>query len=358
MRPVDPARSRAVLVGVPAYEDPELTDIPEVAANAIDFAGVLTDARLGAFDSAHCVVAPWRASVAEVGDLLIEAATEAEDLLLFYYSGHGVLSSLRRDLYLSVAETRHDRLPFTAVPFDAVRDACLASRAAARVVILDCCFSGRAIGDTLAPADQQVMSQIQVAGTYTLTSAPANRTALILPGERHTAFTGRMLKLLRGGIPNGSEMLTLGDIYKHLYAQLAAEGLPIPQQRGTETADLVGLVRNHQAISASGPGFGPSAAPDLIPADLDDVEVVILLQGNNMLGDPVYSYLKLLGASLRSMFTAMAAGQNIKPTDYGEILETGQGLPSAEVRERMKQQYNMIDVPTSRPARAAEQGVL
>jgi hypothetical protein len=173
----------AVLVGVPAYEDPELTDIPEVAANATDFAGVLTDARLGAFDSAHCVVAPWRASVAEVGDLLIEAATDAEDLLLFYYSGHG------------------------------------------------------------------------------------------------------------------------------------------------------GLVRNHQA------------PPDSAPADLDDVEVVILLQGNNVLGEPIYSYLKLLGASLRAMFRAMAAGQNFKPTDYGEILESGRGLPSAEVRERMKLQYNMIDVP-------------
>ena len=351
MRPIDPSRSRAVVVGTPVYDDATLTDIPEVVANAVDFAGVLTDPRLGGFDPAHCAVAPWRAGMAEVGDLLMEAAAEAEDLLIFYYSGHGILSSVRRELYLSVSGTRHDRLPFTALPFDAIRDACLSSRATTRVVILDCCFSGRAIGDTLAGPGEAVMGQVQVAGTFTLTSAPANATALVLPGETHTAFTGRMLKLLRGGIPNGSAMLTLGDIYKHLYAQAVADGLPRPQQRGTETADLVGLVRNHQVMSAGAgiPGFGRHVSPDWITEDLNDIEVVIFLQGSNLTGDPVFSYLKLVGSSLREMFRAMAAGQNFVPTQYGEVLEAGLGQPSAEVRERMKEKYNMIDVPAPRP---------
>jgi Caspase domain len=348
MRPIDPARSRAVVVGAPVYDDAALTDVPEVTANAVDFAGVLTDQRLGGFDPAHCAVAPWRASVAEVGDLLMEAAAEAEDLLLFYYSGHGILSSVRRELYLGVAGTRPDRLPFTGVPFDAIRDACLSSRATTRVVILDCCFSGRAIGDTLAGAGEAVMGQVQVTGTFTLTSAPANATALVLPGETHTAFTGRMLRLLRGGIPNGSSMLTLGDIYKHLYAQAVADGLPRPQQRGTETADLVGLVRNHQVIGSAMSGFGKNVSPDWVNEDLNDVEVIILLQGNNATGDPVFSYLKLLGSSLREMFRAMAAGQNFSPAHYGEVLEAGLGDPPAEIRQKMKEKYNMIDVPAPR----------
>jgi hypothetical protein len=74
MQPIDPARSRIVLVGTPSFGDDALTDIPEVVANVTGLADVLTDGEFGGFDSAHCAIAPWRASVAEVGDLLMESA--------------------------------------------------------------------------------------------------------------------------------------------------------------------------------------------------------------------------------------------------------------------------------------------
>lgn len=251
-RPVDPGRSRIILVGAPAYHDPRLPDVPVVARNIADLAAAFTDPRIGGFDVSHCVMAPSGAGVAEVGDLLVRSAAEAEDLLLFYYSGHGLLGTRSHELYLSLAATRLDRVPFTALPFTAIRDACLESRAESRVVILDSCFSGRAIGETLG-ADDEILGQIEVKGTYTLTSAPANSTALILPGEQHTAFTERLLRLLHEGSPQAGEMLSLGDIYRHLHGRLRAEGLPVPQQRGTETADLLGLVRNR---------FSPGQAND------------------------------------------------------------------------------------------------
>lgn len=241
-RAVDVARSRVVLVGTPAYRDSSLPDVPVVANNVADLADVLME--LGGFAAEHCLTASPAASVEDIGDLLVQAASEAEDLLLFYYSGHGLLSPRGRELYLALANTKVDKLAFTALPFEAVRSVCLDSRAKSRVVILDSCFSGRAIGNTLADPGETVLGQLEVAGTYTLTSAPANRTALILPGEPHTAFTERLLRLLRTGSPEFGPMIGLGDIYRHLCIQLRSEGLPIPQQRGTETADLLGLVRN------------------------------------------------------------------------------------------------------------------
>jgi hypothetical protein len=261
-RPVDPGRSRIVLVGTPAYLDPGLPDVPAVASNVTDLAAVLTDPEVGGFDAAHCFVSPAGAGTAEVGSLLVQAAAEAEDLLFFYYSGHGLLGTRSHELYLSLSGTRPDQVAFTALPFTAVRDACLDSRAASRVVILDSCFSGRAIGDILAGAEEEVMGQVAVSGTYTLTSAPANRTALILPGERHTAFTERLLRLLRDGSPQAGDMLSLGDIYRSLNARLRAEGLPVPQQRGTETADLLGLVRNHSRANTRHLA-GTGRVPDL-----------------------------------------------------------------------------------------------
>ncbi len=283
VRLADPERSRIVLVGTPAYTDPGLPDVPVVANNVTDLAAVLTDPALGGFNAAHCAVVPPDAGVAQVGEVLERAAKEAEDLLLFYYSGHGLLGPRHRELFLSLAGTRRDLPAFSAVRFDEIRNVFLGSRAASRVVILDSCFSGRAIGEPLG--EEAVLAELEVSGTYTLTSAPANRTALILDGEQHTAFTGRLLDLLRTGSPQAGELLSLGDIYRHLRDRLRSEGLPEPQQRGTATADRLGLARNRLFVdprhrpapgaggagagAAGGAGGSPRRLPEGLRAGLD-----------------------------------------------------------------------------------------
>jgi hypothetical protein len=80
-------------------------------------------------------------------------------------------------------------------------------------------------------------------------------------GEAYTAFTGRLISLLREGDERAGELLTLGEIYRRLNSQLGREGLPLPQQRGTETADLLGLVRNRHPAAAS-----ISTLPTLLPS--------------------------------------------------------------------------------------------
>src|SRR6185437_15663197 len=104
----DPAKSRVVLVGTPSYSDPDLPDVPVITRNIADLQAVFTDPELGGFDPAHCVAVPPDATVAQIGTALVGAAAEAEDLLLFYYCGHGLVSSQSFELYLSVAETRHN----------------------------------------------------------------------------------------------------------------------------------------------------------------------------------------------------------------------------------------------------------
>ncbi|HEU5046711.1 MAG TPA: hypothetical protein VFT64_02600 [Rickettsiales bacterium] len=99
----------------------------------------------------------------------------------------------------------------------------------------------------------------------------------------------------------------------------------------------------------STPGFGKNVSPDWINDELLDVEVVILLQGSNLFGDPVYSYLKLMGKDLKRMFGEMQAGKNFKPADFGSVLAAGRDTPPQEIRDEMKEKYNMIDVPAPKP---------
>lgn len=243
VRPVDPARSRVVLLGTAAYSDESLPDIPQVAANLTDLSRVLTDPELGGFGEQQCVVVPAGAGVEQVGELLHEAAGQAEDLLLFYYAGHGVLGR-SGELYLSLRNTRLRSPEYSGLRFETVRGTFLDSGAANRVVIIDSCYSGRAIGPTLSATEQEVIGQLEITGTYTLTSAPANSLALVRDGEAHTAFTGRLLDLISNGSEKAGDLLSLGEIYRHLHTRLRADGLPLPQQRGTATTDQLGLVHN------------------------------------------------------------------------------------------------------------------
>lgn len=265
VRAVDPQRSRIVLLGTPAYHDEDLPDVPQVSANLADLAAVFTDPDVGGFPAENCVTAPAGASVHEIGDLLHQAAEQAEDLLLFYYAGHGVLGR-GGELYLSLHHTRLLRPEYSALRFETVRGTFLDSPAANRAVIVDCCYSGRAIGPTLGADQQAALGQLEISGTYTLASAPPNSLALVRPDERHTAFTGRLLNLLHEGSEEAGDPLSLGEIYRHLHARLRADGLPVPQQRGTATADLLGLVRNqHPASTSPTPDSDAHTPPGQIP---------------------------------------------------------------------------------------------
>ncbi|MFD8699960.1 caspase family protein [Kitasatospora purpeofusca] len=265
----DPVRSRIVIIGTPSYVTEELPDIPQIAANVADLTTLLTTPELGGFNPADCRVVPATAQVAEVGRALLHAAQEADDLLLIYYAGHGMLGSAG-DLYLGLASTEPGPMvPFTGLPFDLVRRALRSARATSRVAILDASFSGRAIGTMAASND--ALGQMEIAGSYTLTASSDSREAAILPGETHTAFTERLLAVLRSGLPGAGEWLSLDDIYRHLRSQMLADGLPAPQQSGTATAHLLKLVRNrlHPAPAATRSPRAPALAnPGALPEDL------------------------------------------------------------------------------------------
>jgi hypothetical protein len=237
-------RSRAVLVGVGAYEHEGLRDHPEIRQNIFDLYKILTDRERGTFLPEHCDVLLDVTDQQKLGDKLQLAAEGAEDLLLVYYAGHGLLDPKRRELHLALSSTKPDErvLGFSALPFGRVRDAFLESSARSRVLILDCCYSGRAIYGTQSAPSDEVLAQIDVSGTYTLTSSPENEASVVVPGEPHTAFTGRLLRILRGEEGADPKPLTLNTLFSRLKTSLNADGLPRPLQCTTENADQIVLV--------------------------------------------------------------------------------------------------------------------
>jgi glycine betaine/choline ABC-type transport system substrate-binding protein len=239
----DYSRSRAILVGTSTYQDKGFLPLPAAANSLKGLQEILVDPQLCGWPAERVTVLSDPADVRRIIPSVRRWARDTDDVLLLYFVGHGMISP-RGELCLAVSDTELDEPDVTGIEYDRVRSALLDSPARIKVVILDCCYSGRAIQALAAPVD--VAGITDVRGVYTITAS--DHAAHVPPlGEQAgacTSFTGELLDLIRTGIPGGPDALTLSMIYSHLRTRLRSCHLPDPNQRGTDTAGEFGLTRN------------------------------------------------------------------------------------------------------------------
>lgn len=92
---------------------------------------LLTAVDVGGLDEAHCVTVPADSTSGILLDAVQDAADEAEDLLLVYYSGHGHYGRDGRSLLLAT-HASHAQRHHHSVPYDEVRAIVGRSRPGAR----------------------------------------------------------------------------------------------------------------------------------------------------------------------------------------------------------------------------------
>ncbi|WP_188196101.1 WD40 repeat domain-containing protein [Nonomuraea sp. SYSU D8015] len=222
-------RAQVLLIGTATHVPrSRLRDEPAVASTVQDLGRVLVE-RCGVPGNALTICAD-PPSPRDFGDALQGVTERAadDDVLLVCYAGHG-LTNAEGQLYLATRESGGDgRVEHTAWPYAILRRYVLDSRARTKVVILDCCFSGKAIG---ALGTDEIGNAAEIAGTYVLTSAERNEYALVLPGERHTAFLGALIELIERGDPEGEQHLTVEAVFRHLSRVLPTKGCPRPVGR-------------------------------------------------------------------------------------------------------------------------------
>lgn len=255
----DPQRSQAVLVGVHHYSG--LENLPAVAANLEGLRRALTDPAVWGLPARACTVIPQPSSAGHVLDLVREKARLAEDTLLVYYAGHGLTDPHTDELHLALPDSDPDR-EYTSLRYESLRRAVLnpPARAQRTVVILDCCYSGRALTGRMNAneASAHVADQAVVDGSCLITASAETRPALSPPGETYTAFTGELVTALVEGVPDRPDPLDMDTLYRHLYQSLSSKSRPLPQQRNRNTGGLIAIARNR---AASGAAVSGAAVP-------------------------------------------------------------------------------------------------
>ncbi|MEU8763596.1 PQQ-binding-like beta-propeller repeat protein [Streptomyces sp. NPDC048659] len=244
----DPRASRAVLIGTHTYR--RLPGLPAVAGNLTGLAAALRHPSVWGLPESHCTVLAQPENAGQALDALHAQAPEALDTLLVYYAGHGLVDPYTDELYLALPGSEQGR-PDGALRYEYVRRAVLDPAVTARrkIVILDCCYSGRALIGEMGAGDH-VAAQTLIDGTCLLTSTAETRKALSFPGERYTAFTGELIGVLAAGVPDGPELLDMHTVYREVHARLAAKGRPLPQQRNRNAGGLIVVARNQAHPSA------------------------------------------------------------------------------------------------------------
>ncbi|MGW2639616.1 caspase, EACC1-associated type [Streptomyces sp. NPDC001348] len=269
--------ARVLLIGTGTHQGPTLTSVPAVPRSVEALAATLVQRCGVTRDRLRTLIDPADARTMALA--VAEAAQEAESTLLVYYVGHGLIGP-GDELYLAAAAT--DRLTpglaaHQALPFSALREALTLCRAASVVVVLDCCFSGRARMGTTTP--QPAAFTLPAGhGMYLLGSA--EQLALAPEDAEHTALTGELISLLKDGDPRAPRLLTLDDVYDHLFRALRARHGPLPRrQAGDRSGGLVIAVNaaaptpgEPDGAAAEEPAPGPCPYPGLDAFTVDDAD--------------------------------------------------------------------------------------
>jgi glycine betaine/choline ABC-type transport system substrate-binding protein len=244
----DHARSRAILVGTSEYADESFGPLPAAENSLKGLSQILADERLCGWPAERITALLNPGNGPQLLMNLREWAQGTEEVLLLYYVGHGTISP-SGELCLTLPDTDFNHPDLTGIEYRHIRSALLDSPARIKVVILDCCFSGRAIEALCNEKDIADVADIRGAYTVTASDQAAHVPPLPEQAGKCTSFTGEFLDLVRTGIPDGPEMLTLNMIYTHLRSRLQGLQLPTPNQRGVDTAGEFAFTRNGALLS-------------------------------------------------------------------------------------------------------------
>src|SRR5215216_3090559 len=130
----------ALIIGNNRYTDQKLAQLKTPAADSQALARVLKDQSIGSFDEVLPLVNKTEFQVSRAISTFL-ANKKPEDLVLVYFSGHGILDDRGR-LFLALKDTQTSLLKSTAIPASFIADEMDSCRSKRQILILDCCHSG------------------------------------------------------------------------------------------------------------------------------------------------------------------------------------------------------------------------
>jgi uncharacterized caspase-like protein len=217
----------ALVIGNKEYTDPGLAKLTAPGKDAEAFARVLASKELCGFEDVQVLMDQPEPVVREAIDGFFDQK-KSDDLLVLYFSGHGVRDEYG-SLYLAVRNTNRLRLRATAIKSDFIRESMDQSRSRRQVLILDCCNSGAFAQGTKAATGVSIGTASAFEGTgygrIVLTASDSTQFAWegdkVIGETENSLFTHFLVKGLRGEADrDGDGRITVDELYDYAYEQI------------------------------------------------------------------------------------------------------------------------------------------
>ena len=216
----------ALIIGNTEYTDPGLAQLTAPGKDAEDFARVLKEKDLGAFSEVNVLLNQPEYLIRGTIDEFFDQK-KPDDLLVLYFSGHGVRDELGA-LYLAVKNTIRTRLRSTALKSDFIRETMDQSRSRRQVLILDCCNSGAFAPGTKAAKGASIGTASAFEGGYgriILTASDSTQFAWegdqVIGETDNSLFTHFLIEGLKGEADlDGDGRITVDELYDYTYEKV------------------------------------------------------------------------------------------------------------------------------------------
>jgi uncharacterized caspase-like protein len=192
----------ALLIGVSSY-GPGFDALPGAEKDVEAMKQVLGHPEIGDFTEVQTLINPNRQVLAEAIEAL-SLNRQRDDLILLYFSGHGVKDD-KGNVYLTTCITRRDAqqklVRSTVTPASFLCDVMNDSQSKQQIVILDCCFNEAVTKDEPVKANSfvDVKQQLGGQGRVVLTSSTSTQCYFAQKGSELSAYTFYLVEGLKTG---------------------------------------------------------------------------------------------------------------------------------------------------------------
>jgi formylglycine-generating enzyme required for sulfatase activity len=191
------AKKIALLIGVSEYGagiPPLLSALNDVQA----MERVLQNPNLGNFAQVERLLNPDSVAM-RIGIQKLFKNAGKEDLLLFYFSGHGITND-DNHLYLATRNTAKDNFEATAVDANFIQTQSKSCYSKRQVLILDACYSGAfASGWHTKSIGVDIKKELGAEGRVVLTSSGATQTSFAQEGATLSLYTQYLVEGIETG---------------------------------------------------------------------------------------------------------------------------------------------------------------
>lgn len=205
-----------------------------------------------------------RVEYSKMHDTIIEfftdPSTQAEDVLLFYFSGHGVPDT-NFNIYLASSETNENIPSYRGFLFDELTNLITQSASTRIVTILDCCHSGElklskgteqsVVKEAASAIDKKSRVLEQNEGKYLLSASLGSQNAYELQEKGCSIFTHYLMKGLNGdeGALNDRGDVSASSLGNYVYREI----VNLPAEKRQNQKPLIKVEGGGDLVLASYP---------------------------------------------------------------------------------------------------------